>query len=326
MKNIKVKTPLRYGFFNCAEGTTDRTYSAEDFTGYLSSMICNGVLDTWGDSFSMTCNEAQLTIGSGYAWIDGHYAIMDKPLTLDLSQYADKNLGRWLTIGISCDTSVNVRDCSVEVLQGLAGSYSNSPTGWQAYADYWGVPNSTYPDVNGDGTVNAADVALILSFVASSGAGKYQNDANGWNAFTTDYDIVDTDYPDVDGDGTVTSADVAMIQSFITDVGAGGSSEKPEFEDTESKNYLTLAYVKIDSEGKILILQDVREDQTKCGYVKCILGKCKVSEISDAVSDLTNRVAALEESIAINPIGITTPILTGVTGDVGIIGNAEEEP
>jgi hypothetical protein len=28
---------------------------------------------------------------------------------------------------------------------------------------------------------------------------------------------------------------------------------------------------------------------------------------------------------AINPIGITTPILTGVTGDVGIIGNAEEE-
>lgn len=36
-----------FGFFN-SKGL-DRTYTAEDFTTYLSSIICNGILDTYGD-------------------------------------------------------------------------------------------------------------------------------------------------------------------------------------------------------------------------------------------------------------------------------------
>ena len=40
-----------YGFFNAKN--LDRVYTSEDFTSYLSSLICNGILDTYGDNFSV---------------------------------------------------------------------------------------------------------------------------------------------------------------------------------------------------------------------------------------------------------------------------------
>ena len=40
------------GFFN-SKGL-DRTYTAENFTEYLSSIICNGILDTYGQNFKLT--------------------------------------------------------------------------------------------------------------------------------------------------------------------------------------------------------------------------------------------------------------------------------
>ena len=47
-----------FGFFNAKN--MDRTYTAEDFTGYLSSIICNGVFDTYGDCFSVTAGTLSL--------------------------------------------------------------------------------------------------------------------------------------------------------------------------------------------------------------------------------------------------------------------------
>lgn len=124
METIKLETPLCYGFFDCAEGTNDRTYSAEDFTSYLSSIICNGILDTWGGQFSPSSDESVLTIGSGYGWIDGHYAILKQPQKIDMKQYADASLYRYVAVGISCDADSSVRSCAIEVAIGLAGESS----------------------------------------------------------------------------------------------------------------------------------------------------------------------------------------------------------
>ena len=41
-----------YGFFNAQN--LDRVYTAEDFTAYLSSLICNGILDTYRQCFAPT--------------------------------------------------------------------------------------------------------------------------------------------------------------------------------------------------------------------------------------------------------------------------------
>ena len=65
------------GFFN-SKGL-DRTYTAEDFTTYLSSIICNGILDTYGQMFKLTAASSGLkvTLGTGKAWINGHYFVGD---------------------------------------------------------------------------------------------------------------------------------------------------------------------------------------------------------------------------------------------------------
>lgn len=189
-----------YGFFNAKN--LDRVYTAEDFTSYLSSLICNGIQDTYGQCFSVTANSnLSVSIGTGKAWINGHYFINDTKYTLDLSQYVDESLTRFVAIGISCDVSDAVRMCKLEVKAGTA---------------------ATAPSV-------------------------------------------------------------------------------PTLENTDTKTYLTLAVVRL--EGGIMEITkqhitDRREDSSVCGYCKCILGKCKVSEILSSLSQYNAKVAELNQKIS----------------------------
>ena len=216
-----------YGFFNAKN--LDRVYTAEDFTSYLSSLICNGILDTYGDNFSVTAGgDLSVVIGTGKAWIGGHYFINDMAYTLDLRQYVDESLSRYVTIGISCDVSDSVRACKLEVKSGTA---------------------ATSPSV-------------------------------------------------------------------------------PVFENTDTKTYLTLASIRLNG-GITSISQsnikDYRSDENKCGYVKCILGKCKVSEILAAldsynktVTELNNRVAEFQERLAeVEEICGTTGVILVSAGQCG---------
>lgn len=79
-----------YGFFDAKEvsGGLDRTYTSENFCDYLSSLICNGIQDNYGDCFSLSASDGlSVTVGTGKAWINGHYFINDSPYTVDLSGY-----------------------------------------------------------------------------------------------------------------------------------------------------------------------------------------------------------------------------------------------
>ena len=189
-----------YGFFNAKN--LDRVYTAEDFTSYLSSLICNGIQDTYGQCFSVTANSnLSVSIGTGKAWINGHYFINDTKYTLDLSQYVDESLTRFVAIGISCDVSDAVRMCKLEVKAGTA---------------------ATTPSV-------------------------------------------------------------------------------PILENTDTKTYLTLAVVRLEGGITEITKQhitDYREDSSVCGYCKCILGKCKVSEILSSLSQYNAKVAELNQKIS----------------------------
>lgn len=216
-----------YGLFNAKN--LDRVYTAEDFTSYLSSLICNGILDTYGDNFSVTASgNLSVVIRTGKAWIGGHYFINDMAYTLDLRQYVNESLSRYVIIGISCDVSDSVRACKLEVKSGTA---------------------ETSPSV-------------------------------------------------------------------------------PVFENTDTKTYLTLASIRLNG-GITSISQsnikDYRSDENKCGYVKCILGKCKVSEILSAldsynktVTELNNRVAEFQERLAeVEEICGTTGVILVSAGQCG---------
>ncbi len=114
-----------FGFFNSKN--LDRTYTAENFNEYLSSIICDGIQDNFGQAFKLTKNNLQLTVGSGKAWIDGHYFVSDSPYTIDLSKYADESLPRYVTIGICCNTGENYRNIAFEILPGTPESIPSIP-------------------------------------------------------------------------------------------------------------------------------------------------------------------------------------------------------
>lgn len=185
------------GFFN-SKGL-DRTYTAENFCDYLGSIICNGIQDNYGDCFAITANgDLTVTIGSGKAWINGHYFINDSVYTLDLSQYVDKSLSKYLIIGIYCDTSDSVRKCDMEV---KAGTAATSP-------------------------------------------------------------II------------------------------------PTFANSKTRAYLTLASIYLragTAEIKQSNISDYRESSSKCGYVKCILGKCKVSEMLAELVQIRKDLSGLKD-------------------------------
>ena len=180
-----------YGFFNAQN--LDRVYTAEDFTAYLSSLICNGILDTYRQCFAPTVKNLSVTFGTGKAWIDGHYLISNTLHTVDCASYVDESLDRYVVIALFCDLST--RTCGLRIQPGIA---------------------ATEPVI-------------------------------------------------------------------------------PSFTNNNVTTYLTLAAVRLRAGATELTAEDVidyREDESKCGYCKCILGKCRVTEM---LSKMAENQASLEE-------------------------------
>ena len=180
-----------YGFFNAQN--LDRVYTAEDFTAYLSSLICNGILDTYRQCFAPTVKNLSVTFGTGKAWINGHYLISDTLHTIDCASYVDESLDRYVVIALFCDLST--RTCGLRIQPGIA---------------------ATEPVI-------------------------------------------------------------------------------PSFTNNNVTTYLTLAAVRLRAGVTELIAEDVldyRADESKCGYCKCILGKCRVTEM---LAEMAKTNATLDE-------------------------------
>lgn len=202
------------GFFN-SKGL-DRTYTVEDFTEYLSSLICNGILDTYGQNFSLTASTVGLRVilGTGKAWINGHYFVNDTRHTIDLAEYQDESLPRYVAISILLDTSESVRSVSLEI---TPGTPAESPS--------------------------------LPSFPQSENKARL------------------------------------LMYAVRLNVGATSLTERDWY--------------------------DYREDKNVCGYCRCILGKCKVTEMQSqlaqilakikgynaVVSDLTGKVDMLQTKV-----------------------------
>lgn len=189
------------GFFN-SKGL-DRTYSAENFTDYLSSLICDGILDTYGENFDLSAGDGlNVIVGTGKAWIGGHYFVNDTPYGIDLAQYKDNSLPRYVSIAVVCDTSDDVRKIDFEV---LVGKPAESP-------------------------------------------------------------------------------------------------EIPTVGENEHRKGLRMYAVRLNPSATSLTRDDwydFREDDGYCGYCKCILGKCKVSEMLEQMSELLAEVQELNSQVKI---------------------------
>lgn len=214
-----------FGFFNAKN--LDRTYTAENFCDYLGSIICNGIQDNYGQCFKLTANKLKLTIGSGKAWIDGHYFLSDTPYTYDLSSYVNESLGRYLSVGICCNTGENYRKIEFEI---LAGTPATSPS-------------------------------------------------------------------------------------------------IPRFKNTETKTYLTLCAVKIDAGTAEIKVTDYRENTSYCGYVRCILGKCRVTDMLSQLAEITEQMKSYNTTVLqlTNQVAELTGKVDEITGDVVSVGKCGDD-
>ena len=202
------------GFFN-SKGL-DRTYTAEDFTAYLSSIICNGILDTYGQNFKLTPASSGLGVilGTGKAWINGHYFVNDARYSIDLSEYMDESLPRYVGIAIYLDTTESVRSVSLRLFPGTPAESPQLPT----------IPQDE-------------DHVRLLMYAVRLNPGATSLTERDW--------------------------------------------------------------------------YDYREDANVCGYCKCILGKCKVTDLmaqmaqliaevqenNETIEELTNKVDQLEAEV-----------------------------
>lgn len=204
-----------YGFFDAKN--RDRVYTAENFTEYLSSLICNGVLDTYGQCFSITANNnLTVTIGTGKAWINGHYFENDAPYSLDLSSHVSQSENRYAVIGICCNTDTNVRECSIAVAAG-----------------------ATLPALSDFGTQSYITLASV--YLAA-------------------------------GTTVITSSDIT----------------------------------------------DCRDDESKCGYVKCILGKCGISQLAAKLDALEKRAVTIEKVLGLDSTSTHPIIAFGTSANGGL--------
>ena len=188
------------GFFN-SKGL-DRTYTAESFTEYLSSIICNGILDTYGQMFRLTAASSGLKVilGTGKAWIDGHYFVNDSRYTIDLTEYQDESLPRYVAIAILLDVGESVRKVSLEITPGTPAE------------------NPTLPSLPTD-----ENKTRLLMYAVRLNPGATELSDRDW--------------------------------------------------------------------------YDYREDANVCGYCKCILGKCKVTELMSQMAQLIAEVQENNETI-----------------------------
>jgi len=216
------------GFFN-SKGL-DRTYTAENFTEYLGSIICNGILDTYGQNFKLTAASSGLKVilGTGKAWINGHYFVNDSRYTIDLSEYMDESLPRYVGIAIYLDTTESVRSVTLKLFPGTPAE------------------NPSLPSIPQD-----ADHVRLLMYAVRLNPGATELSERDW--------------------------------------------------------------------------YDYREDANVCGYCKCILGKCKVTELmaqmaqlivevqenNQTIEELTNKVNELTAEVE----DIGDVILAGQCGD-----------
>lgn len=216
------------GFFN-SKGL-DRTYTAENFTEYLGSIICNGILDTYGQNFKLTAASSGLKVilGTGKAWIDGHYFVNDSRYTIDLSEYMDDSLPRYVGIAIYLDTTESVRSVTLKLFPGTPAE------------------NPSLPSIPQD-----ADHVRLLMYAVRLNPGATELSDRDW--------------------------------------------------------------------------YDYREGANVCGYCKCILGKCKVTELMSqmaqlivevqennrTIEELTNKVEELTAEVE----DIGDVILAGQCGD-----------
>lgn len=118
---------ITYGFFNAQKvgNVYDRTYDADNFAEFFSSLIGNGVSAAIEDCFKVSVSSGMsVSVAPGFAWIKGHYIKSDANETKILSP-APSSGSRIDAVVLQLDESS--RDIKLVVLEGTSGASPSIP-------------------------------------------------------------------------------------------------------------------------------------------------------------------------------------------------------
>ena len=96
----------------------------------------------------------------------------------------------------------------------------------------------------------------------------------------------------------------------------------PKLLNTDYKKYLTLCIIRLDAGTSELSITDYRENNNFCGYVRCILGKCKVTDMLSQLSEIQTQIKDYNITVGqlTTKINELTLKIDEMTGDVVSIG------
>ena len=179
------------GFYNSVSG--DRKYNALQMSSIFDGIIEDGVYNSIGDRFSLTAGEGNTVIvGTGRAWFNHTWTLNDADYPL-IIEPAEVVLNRYDAIVIEVNGSNAVRNNSIKVVKGTAGSSPSKPTMakgedniWQHPLGYVYVPAgaSSISQSNIEYVVGSSECPFVIAAVQSVDidalVAQWQNEFDTW--------------------------------------------------------------------------------------------------------------------------------------------------
>ena len=126
------------GFYNSVNG--DRKYNALQMSSIFDGIIEDGVYNSIGDRFSLTAKgKNTVIVGTGRAWFNHSWTLNDADYPLEIDP-AEVVLNRYDAIVIEVNGSAAVRNNSIKVIKGTAGSSPSKPSMAKGEGEIWQHP------------------------------------------------------------------------------------------------------------------------------------------------------------------------------------------
>lgn len=116
------------GFYNAmiVNGSPDRSYNADDYSKCLKTVISNGVLRSENDDYKVTASGMELTVGVGFAMIEGRYANNDTPYRITVPT-AHNSYSRIDRVVLRHNNNTDTRNTFITYLTGTAAASPVAP-------------------------------------------------------------------------------------------------------------------------------------------------------------------------------------------------------
>lgn len=314
------------GFFNAyldASGNYDRHYKSEDYCDNLAVVISNGVLRGHDDDLKVTANGLNLSVGAGRGWINGHYYYNSTALEIDPVEVPTGG-ARFDRVILRFNNTIEAREVSVQYLKGVAAAEPIKPEITRNENIYDLVLADIFVQQNANSVTvidTRSDVNVCGWVYSTSGDDSFftslDNQFNLW--FETLRDDIAT-----------TTLEVEYRQ--LTTMTANGTTVNitiPQFDATKPYRlgvYVNGARAYLDSDytvtGNSLTFTNTLNRGTKVLIVLTIAKDGRgVASVVDDVTELQDKVAALEQGIAYAEYNY---ICNGSTDNVEISNKVQE--